>query len=99
EMEANQLGTVRELPDANGQFSLTWPNPSLGVIRLDTRLGCTSDSFYLKEIVEKGIVAKNECRTKFAKMHVRFEAKPGELIYFVAPLSFWERHPNLIPIR
>jgi hypothetical protein len=42
-------------------------------------------------VIERGVVGKNECRTKFAKMNVKFEAKPGEILYFVAPLSFWER--------
>jgi hypothetical protein len=42
-------------------------------------------------VVKKGVVGKNECRTKFAKKGIKFEAKPGEIIYFVAPLSFWER--------
>jgi len=93
EQQANDLGTLRQVPDANGEARFALPNPMPGVIAFLTPLGCSHELFDAKEVVVKGVVGKNECRTKFAKMSVRFEAKPGELIYFVAPLSFWERHP------
>jgi hypothetical protein len=93
EARANDLGIVRQVPDANGEVRFALPDPMPGVIRFDTPLGCSYQSFDAKEVVEKGVVGKNECRTKFAKMNVKFEAKPREMIYFVAPLSFWERHP------
>lgn len=57
----------------------------------DGRLGCGTAFFDMNEVLTKGVVGTNECRTKFAKKKVKFEAKPGEIIYFAAPLSFWER--------
>ena len=92
ERQAIELGTIRALPDSNGKVKLTLPSPMPMVIAIPTfRLGCTPILFDAKEVVEKGVVGKNECRTEFAKMNVKFEAKPGEIIYFVAPPSFWER--------
>jgi hypothetical protein len=92
ERQAIDLGTIRVLPDSNGEMKFTLPTPIPGIIAIPTfRLGCTPILFDAKEVIEKGVVGKNECRTKFAKKNVKFEAKPGEIIYFVAPLSFWER--------
>lgn len=91
EQQANDLGILRQTPGANGQAKFVLPNPIPGVIRLLTPLGCSFQPFDAKEVLEKGVVAKNECRTKFAKKHVRFQAGPGEIIYFVAPFSFWDR--------
>jgi hypothetical protein len=72
--------------------SLPCQIPCPGVILVEAVLiGCGAPVFDAKEVVEKGVVGKNECRTKFAKMNVKFEAKPGQIVYFVAPLSFWER--------
>jgi hypothetical protein len=92
ESRAIDLGAIRALPDSNGVMKLTLPTPMPGVIAIPTfMLGCTPILFDAKEVVEKGVVGKNLCRTKFAKKNVKFEAKPGEIIYFVAPPSFWER--------
>jgi hypothetical protein len=93
EQQANDLGTLRQVPAANGEARFTLPVPMPGVIALLTPLGCSNQLFDVREVVNNGVVGKNECRTRFAKMNVKFEAKPGELVYFVAPLSFWERHP------
>lgn len=94
EARANDLGTVRQFPDGNGEVRFALPNPMPGIIEIPAVLtGCGPGKFDAKEVVERGVVGKNECRTKFAKMNVKFEAKPGEILYFVAPLSFWERHP------
>lgn len=93
EQQANDLGTLRRVPDANGEARYVLPNPMSGVIGFLTPLGCSYQLFDAKEVIEKGVVGKNGCRTKFAKKNVKFEAKPGEIVYFVAPLSFWERHP------
>jgi len=93
EQRANDLGTLRQVPDAKGEARFAMPNPMPGVIGFLTPLGCSRQLFDAGEVVEKGVVGKNECRTRFARMGVRFEAKPGELVYFVAPLSLWERHP------
>lgn len=95
ELDANDVGTVSNVPDANGQVRFALPSPMPGVMALDgaVKIGCAYAFFNAREVVERGVVAKNECRTKFAKMNVKFEAKPGELVYFVAPLRFWERHP------
>ena len=93
EQQNNPLGTLDRVPDANGVAKFDLPNPMPGVIGFLTPLGCSYQLFDAKEVVEKGVVAKNDCRTKFAKKNVKFSAKPGELVYFVAPLSFWERHP------
>lgn len=92
EARADDAGTIRRVPDANGQVTFTLPQPMPGIIELFTYpIGCGHAVFDVREVVEKGVVGKNECRTKFAKRNVKFEAKPGEIIYFVAPLSFWER--------
>ena len=92
ERQAIDMGTIRVLPDSNGEMKFSLPTPQPGVIAIPTfRLGCTPILFDTKEVIEKGVVGKNECRTKFAKKNVKFEAKPGEIIYFVAPPSFWER--------
>jgi hypothetical protein len=95
ELDANDLGIVRQVPDANGEVRFTLPNPMPGVIRLDSafRIGCAYFFFNAREVVERGVVGENKCRTKLRKVNVKFTAKPGELVYFVAPLSFWERHP------
>ncbi len=93
EQQANDLGTLHQVPDASGEATFDLPNPMPGVIGFRTPLGCSYQFFDAKEVVEKGVVGKNDCRTKFAKMNVKLKAKPGELVYFVAPLSFWERHP------
>ena len=95
DLRANGLGVLRKIPDAKGEVRFPLPDPTPGLIRLDSafRIGCTYFLFSVREVFEKGVVAKNECRTKFAKMNLKFEAKPGEVVYFVAPLSFWERHP------
>jgi hypothetical protein len=53
-------------------------------------VGCGEAFFDMKEVLTKGVVGINECRTKWAKK-VEFEAKPGEMVLFAAPLSFWER--------
>jgi hypothetical protein len=42
-------------------------------------------SYRIEKILESGVAASNRCG-KF-----RAEAKPGELIFFVRPRSFWER--------
>ena len=92
ERQAIDLGTIRVLPDSNGKVKFALPSPMPGIIAIPTfRLGCTPILFDAKEVIEKGVVGKNECRTKFAKKNVKFDAKPGEIIYFVAPPSFWER--------
>ena len=92
EYDANYLGTARPVLNPNAEISFTLPNPAPGAIVLDSAVmvGCGPAFFEAKEVVEKGVVGKNECRTKFAKENGTFEAKPGEIIYFVAPLSFWE---------
>lgn len=97
EIRANHLGVVRQVPDANGEVRFALPNPLPGIIQLDSavQIGCSSIFFAAKDVVERGVVAKNDCTTKFAKQNVKFEAKPGEIVYFVAPLSFGDRHPNL----
>lgn len=92
-MDANDMGTIRVLSDANGKASFTLPSPTPAVIWFESPLGCSRQTFDIREVIATGVVAKNECRTKFAKEHVKFRARPGEIIYFVAPLSFWERHP------
>jgi hypothetical protein len=92
-MEGNDMGTVRVFSDADGIAKVTFASPIPAVMWFESPLGCSREVFSVREVLEWGAVGKNECRTKFAKMHVKFEAKPGELIYFVAPLSFWERHP------
>ncbi|MGH9432925.1 MAG: hypothetical protein ACRD3T_15425 [Terriglobia bacterium] len=92
-MKANDMGTIRVFSDANGKAAFTLPSPIPAVIWFESPLGCSHESFDAIEVVEKGIVGKNECRTKFAKEHNKFQATPGEIIYLVAPLSFWERHP------
>jgi|1186.fasta_scaffold09901_3 hypothetical protein len=42
-------------------------------------------SHSIKQILESGTVASNQC----GKAHV--VPKPGELVYFVRPLTFWEK--------
>ncbi|MGH9434011.1 MAG: hypothetical protein ACRD3T_20980 [Terriglobia bacterium] len=92
EARANNVGVVRQFPDANGEVTFALPNPMPGVIEIPAILtGCGPGRFDTKAVVEKGVVGENLCRTKLRKMNVKFEAKPGEIIYFVAPLSFWER--------
>jgi hypothetical protein len=93
EARANDLGTIRQFPEANGEVRFTLPNSMPpGVIEVPAVLiGCGPILFDAREVVEKGVVGKNLCRTKFAKKNVKFEAKPGEIIYFVAPLTLWER--------
>lgn len=92
-MESNDMGTIRVFSGANGEASFPLPSPMPAVIWFESPLGCSHQSFDVREVVGKGVVGKNECKTEFAKTNLRLEAKPGEIIYFVAPLSFWERHP------
>lgn len=92
EARANLVATVRQLPDANGEVRFPLPTPTPTMIDIPAYLtGCGPGLFNTKEVLDKGVVGKNGCRTQFARKNVKLEAKPGEIIYFVAPLSFWER--------
>jgi len=42
-------------------------------------------SYPIKQILESGVVAGNTCGK------ARGEAKPGELVFFVRPATFWEK--------
>jgi hypothetical protein len=83
EAKANQVGTVRQFPSADGEVKFTLPSPMPRVIQIPAVLtGCGPGSFDAQEVVEKGVVGRNECGTKSARKHVKFQARPGEIIYF-----------------
>jgi hypothetical protein len=42
-------------------------------------------TYRIESIVKSGVVAGNKCGG------FRIEAKPGELVFFVRPLTWWER--------
>lgn len=91
EAQANLQATVRQTTDALGQVSFALPTPTPGVIAIDLpRIGCGPGLFDTEKVIEKGIVGQNRCETKLRKANIKFEAKPGEIVYFAAPIGLLE---------
>jgi len=63
----------------------------LNFILGDGRFGCSGGLVDMSEVLSKGVVGINECRTKWAKKNVKFEAKPGEIVLFARPPSLWQQ--------
>lgn len=87
----NLIATKLETTNDKGEVTFDLPVPLPGVISVDTgRTGCGAGYFDTRAVIETGVVGENGCRTKFAKKHVKFQAKPGEIIYFATHVGFFE---------
>jgi hypothetical protein len=87
--------------DKDGVGEVTFPIAAsdIGVYARDGAWGyvncdCVKDRPYhehrysISEILASGIVAPNRCNKR------KFTAKPGEFIFFVRPMTFWEKFRN-----
>jgi len=63
------------------------PNSLLMYCQSDLNsVGVIDPTFRVDEILRSGVVAPNNCNT-----HLRLEPHPGELVFFLRPLSWWEK--------
>ncbi len=88
---ANVVASERKRTDAKGEVRIPVPLPLPEVIGVDlTTLACGPDTFDTRQVIERGVVGENHCNGKAGRMNIKFQAKPGEVIVFAAPMSFWE---------
>ena len=78
-------------------FNLPEPIPErIGLTYATADLGTCSDvEFPTGEILTAGLVSKNRCYA--GKLPRAVTARPGEIILFGSPLTFWERTRREIP--
>ena len=53
-------------------------------------MGCGSFYFDTQAVLERGAVGENHCRTKWTKLKVNLQAKPGEIVYFATHVGLFE---------
>jgi hypothetical protein len=86
--------TLRARTDEKGvaQFALPDPAPKTVFVDPDPGLviGCSHEDLDVAEVLRAGVTAQNLC-AKPAKPTGLEAAKPGEIVEFAKPLTFWER--------
>lgn len=87
----NLEATLRKTTDAKGEVTLSLSAPLPEEIGVDPgSLGCGRYLFETGEAIAKGSVGDNRCKGKPRKMNAKFQAKPGEVVVFARPYSFWD---------
>ena len=87
---------VRAQTDGMGEASITVDEGRYAQMMVyATDWGCqpASERYDLSEIRRTGVVTKNGCYFRHPKLH-SVSARPGEIVIFRYPLSFWERVRN-----
>ncbi|MGH9433862.1 MAG: hypothetical protein ACRD3T_20215 [Terriglobia bacterium] len=91
EARANLIAKEAKTTDDSGEIALDLPTPLPGVISVwSGPTSCGSFYFDTQAVIAKGMVGENQCKTKWTKLKVNFQAKPGEIIYFATHVGFFE---------
>jgi len=98
--KTQEIARATTAADGVATFALSDPLPgNLGLRIYDLRDCVSASTFNLpimaEEVIRQGVVLENTC-DKSAKLKGKIVAKPGELVIFMEPISWWRR---LIPIK
>jgi hypothetical protein len=86
----NLIATKLETTNEQGEVAIEMPTPLPGEIMVWSAMACGGGFFDAQTVMEKGVVGDDRCRTKWTKMNVKFQARPGEIIYFATHVGFLE---------
>jgi hypothetical protein len=91
EARANLMAREVKTTDDKGEITLDLPTPLPGVISVwSGPMGCGSFYFDTQAVIANGMVGENHCKTKWTKLKINFQARPGEIVYFATHVGFFE---------
>jgi hypothetical protein len=78
--------------DARGEIRFSLPPPTAPQMAAEPGgpFACGGTLFNTETILKSGVVGENRCKGKLRKSRIRFQAKPGEVVVFARPFSFWD---------
>ena len=91
EAKANLISKEVKTTDDMGEVTFNLPTPLPGVISVwSGPMACGTEYFDTQAVMKEGVVGEDDCKTKWTKQKVNFQAKPGEIIYFATHVGFFE---------
>jgi hypothetical protein len=92
-----KLGQVTTRKDGTATLLLTEAPPArIGISYSPDELkSCSDIAFSTKQILDVGVVAKNDCDVQ--KVQTKLQPKPGQLVVFASKISLAERLRREIP--
>ncbi|HEV2418366.1 MAG TPA: hypothetical protein VGX94_11215 [Terriglobia bacterium] len=91
EAKANLISKEVKTTDDKGEVTFSLSTPLPGVISVwSGPMACGAGYFNTHVVMTQGAVGENHCKTKWAKSGIKFQTKPGEIIYFATHVGLFE---------